>query len=88
MWSPTNPWNNRWRLFNYARALETGNGPPPTGAVGIANHSLFRDPRRRGQLKVTVGRAPVPTDETQEVVGHDDEMQEMLKALGYVTGNE
>ena len=41
-----------------------------------------------GQLKVTVGRAPIPTDETQEVVGHDDEMQEMLKALGYVTGNE
>lgn len=41
-----------------------------------------------GQLKVTLGRAPVPTNETQQIVGHDDEMQEMLKALGYVTGNE
>ena len=41
-----------------------------------------------GQLKVTLGRAPVPTNETQQIVGHDDEMQEMLEALGYVTGNE
>ena len=40
-----------------------------------------------GTIEVSLSRAPVPTRETRDVVGHDDEMQEMLKALGYVTGN-
>ena len=52
------------------------------------SHLLSKSLDGGGKIRATLGRAPAPTVETQEVVGHDDEMQEMLKALGYVTGNE
>ena len=44
--------------------------------------------RQGAEIRMSVGRSPVPNQNTRNIVGHDDEMQEMLKALGYVTGNE
>ena len=62
--------------------------PMPTRKAGqrrlINNYTLDGG----GKISVSLSRSIQPLKETSQVIGHDDEMQEMLKALGYVTGNE
>ena len=51
----------------------------------ILAHQVFSG---GGQMIMTLARSPVPTKNATEVSGHDDELEEMLKSIGYVTGNE